>query len=138
MLAALQAVPETEPPQCDAKLSERVPCTEPLPIVIQPAKVLRLPDLHELGGESIRVTSTPSLGGRGQLFQIALDRHGRASLLAVWIYGHPYAGWRELGREEAELTAREYRRLAARVDAALAAAVSTVGHGLHGWVGDPD
>lgn len=120
MLAALQAVPDAELPQCDDKRPERIPCTEPLPVVIPPAKVLRLPDLAELGGESLRVTTMPSLGGVSELYQVTLDPQGRTTLLAVWTYGHPYSGWREIGREEVDLTGREYRRLAAQVDAALA------------------
>ena len=118
MLAAVQAVP-SELPQCDLKHPEQLPCAELEPIVYLPATMLRLPTLAELGDDSIRVTMTPSLGGVGQLHQVALDRHGRASLLAVWVYGHPYRGWQEIGREEVDLTAREYRRLAAEVDAAL-------------------
>lgn len=124
MLAALQAVPEAAPesdtPQCDLKHPDVVPCTVIEPIVYLPAMMLRLPALADLGGDSIRVTMTPSLGGRGELYQVTLDPHGRASLLAVWVVGHPYSGWREIAREEVVLTGRDYHRLAAQVDAALA------------------
>ena len=124
MLAALQAVPEPaaepEAPQCDLKNPDRVPCTLLEPFVYLPAMVLRLPDLAALGGESIRATMTPSLGGRGELYQVTYDPQGRATLLAIWVVGHPYSGWRQIGREEVVLTGREYRRLAAQVDTALA------------------
>jgi hypothetical protein len=120
LLAAVQAVPEAEPPQCDLKHPENTPCVELERIVYLPATMLRLPALGELGGESIRVTMTPSWGGRGELYQVTRDPQGRANLLAVWVYGHPYVGWEEIGREEVVLTEREYRRLAARVDQALA------------------
>ena len=125
MAAALQAVPQTaeepDPPQCDLKNPVgQGPCTELEQLVYTPAMMLRLPELAQLGGESLRVTMTPSLGGRAQLYQVAIDDQGRASLLAIWLVGHPYLGWRELAREEAVLTAREYRRLAAGVDAVLA------------------
>ncbi len=107
-------------PECDPKHPGIVPCIEHLPAVQLPATTLRLPELAALGGESIRATMMPSLGGRAELYQVTFDPQGRASLLAVWLAGHPYSGWREIGREEVVLTPREYRQLARRVDTALA------------------
>jgi hypothetical protein len=124
LLAVVQAVPavaeEPDPPQCDLKHPDRVPCTELEQIVYMPAMMLRLPELADLGDDSIRVTMSPSFAGVGQLYQVSLDREGRGRLLAIWVRGHPYRGWVEIGREVFELTGREYRRLAAEVDAALA------------------
>lgn len=121
----LQAQPAAEPdaepetPQCDLRNPEQVPCYELESVVYLPADAVHLRDLSE-GEEAIRATMMPSLGGRAVLYQLRGNRYGDAELLAIWFFGHPYSGWREIGRVEADVAMRDYRRLVRRADAALA------------------
>jgi hypothetical protein len=119
-LLALALIQAAAVPPCDAAHPEILPCTEPLPIVHSLADAIHLPALDRLGGDAVRATMMPSLGGGAVLYQASRTPDGRIELLAVAFFGHPYSGWRERSRAEAVLTPREYRRLLARVDAALA------------------
>lgn len=122
MLQAQPAAgPDAEPetPQCDRRHPDRVPCHEALRVVYLPADAIHLPSLAE-GDEAIRATNMASLGGLAVLYQVRGNRYGDAELLAIWFVGHPYSGWREIGRVEADVEMRDYRRLVRRADAALA------------------
>jgi hypothetical protein len=88
------------------------------------AEAIHLPGLDRLGGDAVRATMMPSLGGRAVLYQASRAPSGEIEFVAISFFGHPYSGWRETRRAEALLTAREYRRLLSRVDEALASEVS--------------
>lgn len=116
---ALQPEAASESPKCNDH-RPTYPCLEPEPRRYLPASAARLPALKESALDGVRVTMMSSLGGPGTTFELSLTPDGHARLYAGWFRGHPYAGWRELDRVESRIPVRAYRRLAARIDAALA------------------
>ena len=78
------------------------------------------PELQQLGGDAIRFSTMPALGGRAAIVEIVDSGRTRLVGHLYGLYGHPYLGWDIADDQLFSLSRREYAQLVARVDAAFA------------------
>jgi len=81
------------------------------------------PPVRSLGSNSIRFSTAPALGGDGIVVEAVSRGERGARVTIIGLYGHAAFGWEEQDRVRFNLSPGAYRRLAARVDAALAQAM---------------
>lgn len=84
-----------------------------------PLTAARRPPAGALGSEAIRFSTAPSLGGRAFIVEIVRDSAGRGRARIAWAFGHPAWRWKIEGTARRRLSASDYRRLTAHVDAIL-------------------
>ena len=77
------------------------------------------PLLADIGGDVVRFSSAPALGGRGYVMTFAGAADG-AWAEVIWVFGAPRSGWRISHRQRFELEPNEYEYIAGMVDDAFA------------------
>src|SRR5215510_3391272 len=76
----------------------------------------RAPAMAALGGDALRFSSQPALGGAGYI--MVLRSSGDVQI--TWYYGHVALGWRRTRRVRFEIDDWEYEDVVADVDRMLA------------------
>jgi hypothetical protein len=80
----------------------------------------RAPRMADLGGDAVRFSSQPGLGGVGYIF--VLRATGEVEI--AWFYGHLGLGWRRTRGERFQISEDEYQEIAAEVDRLLSLGVA--------------
>jgi hypothetical protein len=73
-----------------------------------------------LGADVVRFSTRPQLGGDAAVIEIVGNRHGGAVVRIFTFVGHWRTSWEPVAIRSFQLSSAEYRRLANRVDDALA------------------
>jgi hypothetical protein len=84
------------------------------------------PPMARLGDDAIRFSTAPALGGTAYVVEIVSRGGHLATVRAISLEGHERWGWHVEERLRFDLSSATYRRLASRVDAALARAERAV------------
>jgi hypothetical protein len=79
------------------------------------------PELQDRGGDAIRFSTMPSLGGTAAIVEITDNGWSRLIARFYKLFGHPYEGWTVEVSHNFTLSRREFRELAGGVDSAVAA-----------------
>ncbi|HEX8626169.1 MAG TPA: hypothetical protein VF782_13980 [Allosphingosinicella sp.] len=79
------------------------------------------PSMRKLGDGAFRFSTSPALGGRAAIIEIAPRPEGGTEVRTFAFEGHPQLGWTRTGSARFRLSADEQRRLLSELDAALAA-----------------
>lgn len=77
------------------------------------------PSMRKLGDGAFRFSTSPALGGRAAIVEIAPRRKGGAEVRSFTFEGHPHLGWTRTGSASFLLPADEQRRFLSEVVAAL-------------------
>lgn len=77
------------------------------------------PTMRKLGDGAFRFSTSPALGGRAAIVEIAPRRKGGAEVRSFTFEGHPLLGWTRAGSASFLLPVDEQRQFLREVDAAL-------------------